>query len=650
MVKVNSFREILMLAGISRTTWSFIKSHKILGAILLLYGSTIFVALFGKMLRVRDYQMYGLSTVEYLDFFRPELFGGLGLIFLILTITTVNSRLLVPFIISYALWAVVSLFEILGALYFTATSDTNLDISIMLYSFANLDELMPVFINANAVMRTAATVIPIMILMVLLLSIYLKSKGEKKCPWMVANRWAFASLPVLTVVCMLISILPNRTFDDRGHTQTFTYYILSSIEDIGEASSLVDESDAVSRFPIVTSIAKTENSPTRNFVAVVLESTRLSATTVGNPELKTTPFLLNLAGQSELYTNVYTIVPHTSKALQGILCGIEPSTSHWVTEGSEKGLPTDCLAKMLAHDGYKTAFFQTAKQKFENRGGLVSNMGYAEFFPLESVRNPGSYETVNYFGIEDEAMLPMSEEWLSQVGQEPFFATYLTLTPHHNYNAPDRYGRFEFPQDEKLTASQNSIRNDYLNTIYYQDHFIRQLIEQYKALGLYENTIFMFVGDHGEAFGEHGRLQHDTVLYNEGIQVPLIIHDPQNTSPKVLSEIMSTLDILPTILGKLGYQLEREDQRGYKYGERNDAPVMSHCARVKSCMSIIKDGYKMIHHFGIKGDELFSLSDDTDETNNLADDHQDLTKELLAEMNAWRADLLIQYRLFFIGD
>ena len=155
-------------------------------------------------------------------------------------------------------------------------------------------------------------------------------------------------------------------------------------------------------------------------------------------------------------------------------------------------------------------------------------MGYADFFPLAAIRNPDSYETVNYLGLEDEAILPVNEAWLNQVGQAPFFATYLTLTPHHAYDSPDRYGRYEFSKDEE--------QNKYLNAVYYQDHFIRKLMEQFKEFGLYENTVFVIVADHGEAFGEHDTMQHDLTIYNEGIHVPLIIHDPQNTQPKVLSE------------------------------------------------------------------------------------------------------------------
>ena len=65
---------------------------------------------------------------------------------------------------------------------------------------------------------------------------------------------------------------------------------------------------------------------------------------------------------------------------------------------------------------------------------------------------------------------------------------------------------------------------------------------------------------------------------------------------------------------------------------------------------MIRDDYKLIHHFGIKGDELFKLDVDPGELNNLLDQHPELVQEMLAELQDWRSDLLIQYRLFFIGQ
>jgi arylsulfatase A-like enzyme len=96
----------------------------------------------------------------------------------------------------------------------------------------------------------------------------------------------------------------------------------------------------------------------------------------------------------------------------------------------------------------------------------------------------------------------------------------------------------------------------------YQDFFLKKLFEQYKDLGLYEDTVFVILGDHGEGFGEHGLKQHDNTIYQEGLHIPLLVHDPQNPEPRRVGENVSELDVLPTVAEKLGYEIEGGEYPG----------------------------------------------------------------------------------------
>jgi hypothetical protein len=86
------------------------------------------------------------------------------------------------------------------------------------------------------------------------------------------------------------------------------------------------------------------------------------------------------------------------------------------------------------------------------------------------------FEKTNYFGYEDDILLDPSEEWLKENGDEPFLAEYLLGTGHDDYRClSTRYGSEDFSEDAGL--------NSYLNCIRYQDLFLKNLFEQYKALG-----------------------------------------------------------------------------------------------------------------------------------------------------------------------
>ncbi len=94
--------------------------------------------------------------------------------------------------------------------------------------------------------------------------------------------------------------------------------------------------------------------------------------------------------------------------------------------------------------------------------------------------NTEGFERANYFGYEDDIMLEPSREWLEEHGDGPFLVTYKTLMPHHDYLAPTRYGRGDFVEDDWL--------NRYLNSVRYVDFFLKNLLDQYREMGLYKDT------------------------------------------------------------------------------------------------------------------------------------------------------------------
>jgi phosphoglycerol transferase MdoB-like AlkP superfamily enzyme len=103
---------------------------------------------------------------------------------------------------------------------------------------------------------------------------------------------------------------------------------------------------------------------------------------------------------------------------------------------------------------------------------------------------------------------------MTRVGllNSPTLVMYLGVTPHDNYLPIYRYGRKKF--------SSRTMLDRYLNNIHYDDFWVENIIEQYKRLGLYEESIFIIYGDHGEAFGEHGVYHHDGAIWEEGLRFP----------------------------------------------------------------------------------------------------------------------------------
>ncbi|HKH11189.1 MAG TPA: sulfatase-like hydrolase/transferase [Rubrobacter sp.] len=359
-------------------------------------------------------------------------------------------------------------------------------------------------------------------------------------------------------------------------------------------------------------LAATGRTRRRHVALIHLESTRERSSTPYNKEIPTQPYLDELARESLLVERAYTTIPHTSKAMVSVDAGLYPHPSTDVVEARPGGMPARCLAELLGEQGYRTAWFQSATQTFEDRAQLVKNFGYGHFQAYESMKTEG-FQTANYLGYEDDIMLGPGRDWLEGNANDPTLVMYMGVTPHHQYLAPTRYGRKKFASKPGLDR--------YLNAIRYDDYWVRNIIQMYKDLGLYEDTIFVIYGDHGEGFGEHGRYQHDGVIWEEGLRVPLIVHDPKSFDGGARVEGPAHLmDFAPTIVDMLGYEV-----KGGEYPGRSilgdlpeDRTLFFGCRPDLLSMASITGNEKYIYHFGNLPDEFYDLSRDPLEQRNLA--------------------------------
>lgn len=284
-----------------------------------------------------------------------------------------------------------------------------------------------------------------------------------------------------------------------------------------------------------------------NVVLIIFESLSWKYCDIYKPGLGTTPFLAELAKKGLVIDRLYSIDPHTTKALVPIIGGIYPYPEPAVLEARPGILPEKALPHLLKRFGYRTAFFQTANN-YEDRPGLVSNFGYDLFRGLYYMPQEG-FSYVNYFGREEMMMLKPSLEWIDQVKGQPFFITYLTLSTHHEYGYPPNFPVRDY-------GVNNETHNRYLNAVRYTDGFIKNLFNELEKRHLVNSTIFIIIGDHGEAFGEHGLSGHNYTLWEEGLRVPGIIFAPAILPGAGLIEgFRSVLDIAPTVCDLLGLKV-----------------------------------------------------------------------------------------------
>lgn len=357
---------------------------------------------------------------------------------------------------------------------------------------------------------------------------------------------------------------------------------------------------------------KKPGAPSPNIVLIILESFNWKSSDVYVPGQGTTPFLAELAPKSTIINNQYAIIPHTTKALVPIMCGINPYLATKAKETTQGILPRRCLPHILESQGYQTAFFQTATN-FEKRSQLVSNMGFDSFKYVKNMPTQG-FEKIAYLGREEKMMIEPSMEWLDSVKGSPFFVTYLTLCTHHNYMTPQSFEYVDFPTNDKD-------KKNFLNAVRYTDDFVRELFARFEQKGLIDNTVFILLGDHGEGFAEHGRRQHDVVMWEEGLRAVGMLYSPTYfPKPGRIHGMRSHLDILPTITDLLGLELENGSLSGQSLlaPVPDDRKLFYSCWFNRQCLAMREGPVKTIYFYGIQPMEVYDNSKDEFEQTNLA--------------------------------
>ena len=581
-----------------------------------------------------------VGPLEFLDQVRSEVLFNLGYVALWIGLFALLRR-------GVGRWVVLALFHLSAILlavittsahFFYKTTGSVLDYDLISQSLRSWGEIQGVIANETTTLHwlLMSVVIFYAIAGPALLTGLFGSRLHVPTRTPGRARFAPIAVSILAVSLGALSLLPGATGSSKSFSRDPVANMVVtefSEPDFEETSPEIETELAAEDLPTDASLVETAATQKRNVVFIHLESTRAQSTTPYNEDIKTTPFMDKLADESLMAENAYTVVPHTSKAITAVNCGVTPNLVRSITEAEPDGIPARCLPELLTEQGYDSVFFQSATQGFENRPQIAKNFGYEEFYPLEALPKEG-FEQANYFGYEDDIMLEPSKNWLEEQKKrgKPFVAEYLTVTVHHDYQTPGRYGFKDFAEDEEF--------NRYLNTIYYQDHFLENLINQYKEMGLYENTIFVLYGDHGEGFGEHGRRQHDNTIYEEGIRIPLLIHDPQRFENGMrVTPPTNQLDLMPTVIDLLGYGVTGGTYPGSSLVRPlpPDRAVYASCFYDRTCMTSVRNNEKYVYHFGNQEDEYFDLAKDPAEKQNVIDEHADEADRRRESLLAWRS-------------
>ena len=195
------------------------------------------------------------------------------------------------------------------------------------------------------------------------------------------------------------------------------------------------------------------------------------------------------------------------------------------------------LAGLLAKEGYETAFFHGAQNGSMGFEAFARKTGFQKYFGRTEYE--AAHDTDDYDGtwaIWDEPFLQYYANEMSKM-HEPFMTAVFTASSHHPFVVPEQYQKI-FPE-EGLEIHK---------CIRYTDMAIGRFFETASRQPWFNNTIFVLTSDHTN-MSNHAEYQSDL----GGFCSPIIIYDPSQPEGKTEDKIAQQIDILPTILGMLGY-------------------------------------------------------------------------------------------------
>jgi len=246
----------------------------------------------------------------------------------------------------------------------------------------------------------------------------------------------------------------------------------------------------------------------RNVVLVILETTAMKYFGVMGGKIDNTPTFSRLAERGLLWDRHYAHAPSSMFAIYSILGSNHGTPAGNQISGTRPRIDCRSLSEVLSARGWRAGLFHSGRFSYSSKDLFLDGRGYDVLYDTQGMPDREKYLETSW-GIEEQASIDAMLAWVKQAPDRPFFITYIPVYPHHPYPVPRK--QFEKFPNRGLTAK-------YVNSVYYIDQMVDALMTGMRGLGHGDDTLYVFVGDHGEGFGEHpGSQMHGSKLYDEAV-------------------------------------------------------------------------------------------------------------------------------------
>lgn len=382
-------------------------------------------------------------------------------------------------------------------------------------------------------------------------------------------------------------------------------------------------------------------------VIVLVDSGRADAFDGSRPD-HPTPHIESLTADATRFTQAWSPSGWTGESIPGLATGWYPESTGTDDWGSQIPPTVPTLAELLSNSGYFTFLWS-------QHGIWKGN---------ESFRR--GFERLGH-ARGDRDLMPGAADLF--VAGRPTFAFVHLLPPHIPYTPPKPFrgsltAGYEairagdraktIDQVDEITSTWAGktpgpdeiayVRARYDENARYADHLVGRLIDTIRSAGQYDNTMLVFLADHGEAFWEHGRFLHSAHVYEENVHVPFVVKWPARVGDfaRIVTDPVSLIDLVPTLVDGLGLPASRAVFQGrtvlplvFDAVPRADDLFVSRRPLERAAEEVfaLRSGrYKVIYNERRDTTELYDLATDRAERVNLAAKEPLRTRGLLQKL------------------
>jgi phosphoglycerol transferase MdoB-like AlkP superfamily enzyme len=341
-----------------------------------------------------------------------------------------------------------------------------------------------------------------------------------------------------------------------------------------------------------------------NVVVVLCESFSMYKSSMSGNQLNSTPYFNELCKEGIFFDRCFTPSFGTARGIFATITGIpDVQLAKFSTQNAEAVNQHTIINNF---EGYNKFYFIGGRSMFNNFKGLMSNIDDIIIYEKGKYKSP----EINVWGISDRDLFMEANEVLKQQ-TKPFFAVIQTAHNHRPFMLPPDEKEFTCPIIDKEILAKNGFESQAeYQAFCYTDFCFKKFIETAKQQPYFENTIFVFTGDHGvegESGAVYPKAWNSHRLSDE--HVPLLYYAPALLQPATNHYTVSQIDLLPTLAGMIDQPYTNSTLGRDVINQQNILHAAFIIHHDEGNIGVITDDYYYVKNINIAQQDLVPVKD-----------------------------------------